>query len=433
MRLLVCALALFTLCFVVSPGLLRAQEGPAGSREDTGSAEIGERLDEVFSGSSETGEPAEEDATEDETTDEATIDEDAAQEDVTGEDATEEDAADEDVPEENAAEEDVAEEDATEGAPTGTTSTDDAATEEGASTGTTEGEAAAPAPAPSTPPATPGVTDTAATDKPAASDPGEEEAAPEEASPPAEETPEEKGLRLAEEAKARGEGFRWQTARGRMILRDAQGNTNERIFESRVLEDLDDSDEEGVRGIIIFQHPPDIKDTALLTIGQRKADDHQWLYLPALKRVKRISGTSKTGSFVGSEFSFEDLSAAAIEDYEYKWLVDEPCPGAEDLTCHVIERRPKDDESGYSRIVTWEEVDNFRAYKSDFYDRKGTLMKTLTVTRQELFKDRWWRAMDLIMVNHITGKSTQMVWSNYDFDTPLAENDFTVRALERLQ
>jgi len=258
-----------------------------------------------------------------------------------------------------------------------------------------------------------------------------QQAAP--STPPENETPEQKGLRLAEEAKALNEGYRWQTASGRMILRDSQGNTNERQFNSRILEDQDKSDDEGVRGIIVFLHPPDIKNTALLTIGQEADDDYQWLYLPALKRVKRISGTGKTGSFVGSEFSYEDLSAAAIEDYSYAWLAEEPCPGNESLTCNVVERRPKDNDSGYSRIVGWEEQDSFRVFKTDFYDRKGTLLKTLVVNRQEKFKDRWWRAMDMTMTNHVTGKSTQMIWSAYDFDTPLSANDFTVRALERLQ
>jgi hypothetical protein len=286
---------------------------------------------------------------------------------------------------------------------------------------------AAPAPAPGAAPAS----DTAATDEPAADGEAAPEASPSEA--PADETPEQKGLRLAEEASERDSGWRWQSANGRMILLDARGNRNERAFVSQVLEDQDESDDETIRGIIVFKHPPDIENTALLTIGQKSEDDYQWLYLPALKRVKRISGTSKTGSFVGSEFSFEDLSAREVEDYTHIWLAQEPCPGAPELTCEVVERRPKDSESGYSKVVTWQESETFRTYKSDFYDRKGMLLKTLTIGRHEKFKDRWWRSMDLTMTNHVNGKATQMLWSSFDFDTPLKESDFTVRALERLQ
>jgi hypothetical protein len=274
--------------------------------------------------------------------------------------------------------------------------------------------------------------DTAATEEPAAE---EGEAAPSEPKPepPGDETAEQKGLRLAEEASDNDSGWRWQSANGRMILLDAQGNRNERAFESRILEDQNKGDAETLRGLIVFKHPPDIANTALLTVGQKNEDDYQWLYLPALKRVKRISGSSKTGSFVGSEFSFEDLSAREVDDYTHIWLAQEPCPGTEELTCEIVERRPKDSESGYSKIVTWQETGKFRVFKSDFYDRKGMLLKTLTVQRHELFKDRWWRSMDLVMANHSNGKSTQMLWSSYDFDKPLQESDFTVRALERLQ
>lgn len=401
MRHFICSLAFLAFAVAAGPALVHAEE--AGGAEDTGQSKYGERLDKVISG-------------DDETTDETTTDETTTDE-TTGETTTE-------------------------GA-TGTdeaTTTGEGTTEEGTSEDgstdqvTTSSPTPIPAPAPApvpTPVAAPATPAPAPAAAPSTTDTTGGEAAS--AAPPADETPEQKGLRLAEEAKAAAKGYHQQSATGRMVLRDAQGNTNERSFESRILEDLDETDEEGLRGIIIFLSPPDIKNTALLTIGQKSADDYQWLYLPALKRVKRISGTSKTGAFVGSEFSFEDLSAAAIEDYEYKWLSEEPCPDQAGLTCNVIERRPKDDESGYSRIVSWEEVGTFRHFKTDFYDRKGTLLKTLTVTRQEKFNDRWWRAMDMVMSNHITGKSTQMLWSNYDFDTPLQAGDFTVRALERLQ
>lgn len=248
------------------------------------------------------------------------------------------------------------------------------------------------------------------------------------------ETAEEKGRRLAEEAEASAEGFKWSTTTGRMILSDGRGNTNERTFESRILEDTDPSDDEGDRGILVFIDPPDVRNTALLTIGQLDGgDDHQWLYLPALKRVKRISSTGKSGSFVGSEFSFEDFGAPDIDDYSYRWLDEQPCPSAPELVCNVIERQPTDSESGYSKIVSWQEAETYRTFQSDFYDRKGTLLKTLKIDEHALYKDRYWRALDMTMTNHVNGKSTQMLWSSYDFDTPLYESDFTVRALERLQ
>ena len=104
----------------------------------------------------------------------------------------------------------------------------------------------------------------------------------------------------------------------------------------------------GDLGIIVFSKPRDIRGTALLTHANvEPSDDDQWLYLPAVKRVKRISSSNRTGKFVSSEFSYEDLGSQEVEDYTYKWLRDEPCPTDASLTCHVTESYPKNPKSGY--------------------------------------------------------------------------------------
>lgn len=249
------------------------------------------------------------------------------------------------------------------------------------------------------------------------------------AHPAAAETPEEKGLRIAEAADARDDDLQWSTSTGRMILRTAGGSESVRAFVSKGVK----VDEEEGRGMLIFTAPADIARTALLTIAYENEDDDQWLYLPAVKRVKRISGGGRTGAFVGSEFSYEDLSAPAIEDYTHVWLREEPCPGQESLLCDVIERRPLDEDSGYTRIVTWQDQSDYRAWYSEFYDRKNSLLKVLKVYDYTLYKDRYWRAGKLVMSNVVNGKSTDMIWESFDFDTPLVPDDFTTRALERLQ
>jgi hypothetical protein len=247
--------------------------------------------------------------------------------------------------------------------------------------------------------------------------------------PAAAETPEEKGLRIAQAAESRGEGYQWSTASGRMILRSASGSSSERQFVTKAIEAGDGED----RGMLIFTYPPDIAKTALLTIGNKDADDDQWLYLPALKRVKRISAGGKTGSFVGSEFSFEDLSAPTIEDYTHTWLGEAPCPGQETLVCDIMERRPLDEDSGYTRIVSWQDQVEYRSHYTEFYDRKNALLKVLQTYDYALYKERFWRASRLVMTNVVSGKSTEMLWESFDFDTPMALEDFTTRALERLQ
>ena len=248
-------------------------------------------------------------------------------------------------------------------------------------------------------------------------------------SPAQAETPEEQGLRIATEADAYDAGFGNYTAEGTMILRNKQGQESRRAFVGRVLEVEGDGD----KSINLFKRPPDVQGTALLTYSHATGDDDQWLYLPALKRVKRISSSNKSGSYVGSEFSYEDLTAPEVAKYSYKFLRDEPCPGAEDLTCYVSERFPKDASSGYTRQIVWQEHETYRPYKVDFFDRKNAFLKTLTYDGYEVFLDKHWRPGKMVMVNHQTGKSTDMIWENYQFKTGLTDSDFKPARLSRLR
>ncbi len=240
-------------------------------------------------------------------------------------------------------------------------------------------------------------------------------------------TPEEKGREIAERGAEREEGYGDSLAAGEMILRDAGGQESQRRFHSSSLEMADDGD----RTLMVFEWPGDIEGTALLTHAHVVGDDDQWLYLPALKRVKRISSSNKSGSFVGSEFSYEDLVPAEVEKFTYLWLRDEPCPTDPALACHVYERRAIDQSSGYSREVIWRDQDAYRIQRTDYYDRRDALLKTLTTDGYQLYNEKYWRPDSMLMQNLLTGKSTLMLWSDYEFSTGLNERDFTTRALER--
>lgn len=242
------------------------------------------------------------------------------------------------------------------------------------------------------------------------------------------ETREEKGLRIAQETRDHDEGFGSVEAVGAMVLRDAQGDTSERSFVSRT---LDGSGGVEDRSIILFRTPRDIEGTALLTISNLDRDDDQWLFLPAFNRVRRISASGQTSSFVGSEFSFEDMRVPVVDKYTYRWLGDERCPGAENLICWVNERHPRDTDSGYTRVISWIDQEEFRIWRVDYYDRRNAFLKTLTASSFQRYEGRFWRADFLTMVNHQTGKSTDLTWESYDFDVELNERDFTTRALER--
>ena len=241
-----------------------------------------------------------------------------------------------------------------------------------------------------------------------------------------EEAAEEKGLRIAQEASARDDGFGDFTAGMTMVLRDRHGRESVRQMRFKVLEVPGDGD----KSLFVFDQPRDVRGTALLTHAHINAQDDQWLYLPALKRVKRINAAKRSGSFMGSEFSYEDMSSMKVEEYTYKYLRDEPCG---ELTCTVIEQFPLDKKSGYSRKVLWQDTVELRTWKMELYDRKRSHLKTLAFADYRQYLDRYWRAGEQTMVNHLTGASTVLQWADFQFRTDLEEGEFTQTALRRVR
>ncbi|MEQ9198435.1 MAG: outer membrane lipoprotein-sorting protein, partial [Rhodospirillales bacterium] len=156
--------------------------------------------------------------------------------------------------------------------------------------------------------------------------------------------------------------------------------------------------------------------------------DDQWLYLPALKRVKRISSKNKSGPFVGSEFAYEDISALELKKYTYTWLRDEACG---DLDCFVLEQIPQYEDSGYTKQVAWYDKAEYRLRKIDFYDRKNELLKTLTYSDYKKYLDKYWRAHDLFMENHQTGKKTRLTIEEITFRLGFTDSDFNSNSLKR--
>lgn len=243
-------------------------------------------------------------------------------------------------------------------------------------------------------------------------------------------TPEERGLQIAVEVDKRDHGFVDQEADARMVLKNRQGEESVRVMRVRSLEGDNDSGGKGDRGLIIFDEPKDVSGTALLTHSFPTKQDDQWLYLPSLKRVKRIASRNKSGPFMGSEFSYEDLSNQDVSKYSYKYLRDEACG---DMKCFVIERFPKDKHSGYKRQVAYIDQEEFRPIKAEYYDRRNELLKTLTTEGWEKHDGKFWRPEMLLMINHQTGKSTTFTWSNYRFGTGYNASDFDKGALKRLR
>ncbi len=237
---------------------------------------------------------------------------------------------------------------------------------------------------------------------------------------------EEKGLAIALEADKRDLGFVDSTANMKMVLRNRAGKESTRNVRVKTLEVTGDGD----KSLSIFDEPADVKGTASLTWSHSAKPDEQWLYLPALKRVKRISSKNKSGPFMGSEFAFEDIGSQEVDKYSYKYLNDESLDGKDTF---VVERYPVDKNSGYTRQIAWIEKDRYIALKIEFYDRKNSLLKTLVASDFSQYLDKHWRPSTMEMTNHQSGKSTTLSFENYQFRTGLSDSDFAKNALKKLR
>ena len=237
---------------------------------------------------------------------------------------------------------------------------------------------------------------------------------------------EEKGLEIAMAARAYDKGFTDFTANMVMTLKNKSGQTSTRLIRIRTLEVEGDGD----KSLSIFDEPTDVKGTKMLTYSHGLEPDDQWLYLPALKKVKRISSRNKSGPFMGSTYAFEDLGSQEVEKYTYRYLRDEPCG---EMNCYVIERYPAYKFSGYTRQVAWLDTEGYRLVKAEFYDRKKSLLKTLQAGDFKQYLGHYWRPGSMDMVNHQTGKSTLLEWQDYAFKTGLTERDFRSQTLQRIQ
>lgn len=237
---------------------------------------------------------------------------------------------------------------------------------------------------------------------------------------------EQKGLDISIEAKKRDLGWQDSTADMLMLLRNKQGQESIREIKIKSLE----IDNDGDKSLTIFNKPRDVKGTAFLSFSHPVEADDQWLFLPALKRVKRISSRNKSGPFMGSEFAFEDLSSFEVEKYRYKYLADEEVNG---LLSFKIEQFPIDENSGYTRRIAWLDKEEYRVQKVEFYDRKNSLLKTLNFSQYKQYLNKYWRADIQNMVNHQSGKSTELKWTNYQFKTGLKESDFNRNSLKRVR
>ena len=248
------------------------------------------------------------------------------------------------------------------------------------------------------------------------------------AGPIAADTPEQEGFEIAARSDRTDVGFGDSRVELQMILRNAAGQESTRTLEIATLEKPDE--EVGDKSLVLFDTPRDIEGTALLSHAKILDPDNQWLYLPALKRVKRIASSNKSGPFVGSEFAFEDFTSLELNKFDYRYLGTEEIDG---LAHDVLERLPRYPNSGYSKQIAWIDREIFQLRKVEFYDRRGDLLKVLTLHDYRQYDNGVWRAHRLSMDNVQTRKQTDLIYQEYAFDQGLSTRDFVKGRLSRLR
>ena len=188
------------------------------------------------------------------------------------------------------------------------------------------------------------------------------------------------------------------------------------------------------RTVIYYKSPKNVKGTAFLTYDYPgvERDDDQWLYLPAMRKVRRISASDRGDYFLGTDFTYEDIkkeNKVGIEDYTRTTIGEEQVDGHH---TYVVERTPINDkvakELGYGRVVSWVDSEIWIARKSEFWDVRGNPLKTTRIKEIRPVQGIW-TAHRLEVDNHKTGHKTIFIFSDVDYERGVGDDLFTERAL----
>lgn len=238
------------------------------------------------------------------------------------------------------------------------------------------------------------------------------------------------GDEVAHRINARDEGVA-VSRNARMEMTDRHGKT--RIQETRIFRVYFGEEK---RTVLFYRSPKNVKDTAFLTIDypEPEHEDDQWLYLPALRKVRRISASDRGDYFLGTDFTYEDIkkeTKVSIDDYRRRTLREDTVDGHPVI---VVEDVPVDEdvarELGYGRVVRWVDPAIWMSRKTEFWDVRGNPLKTIVTTDIREVQGIW-TPHRLEVTNHKTGHSTILVFSDVDYTAELDEELFTQRALRR--
>lgn len=213
----------------------------------------------------------------------------------------------------------------------------------------------------------------------------------------------------------------------KMTLKDKKGQIRLREIIERSKEYADQT-----KSVIVFTNPKDVSGVGYLMYeykedsNGKKKDSDNWLYMPAMKKVRRISGSESSGDFMGTDFTYDDMGDRGLSKDEFTLLGTETIDG---ILCYKIEAKAKDATEKNPRRILWIGTENFMMYKSQFFDRQNQLQRILTVSGVEKV-DGYWTRKTMLMENVQKNHSTLLELSNIDYQSPLEDSIFTVNALE---
>jgi len=206
-----------------------------------------------------------------------------------------------------------------------------------------------------------------------------------------------------------------------MRLVNAQGSQRERAMNMWRINTGSTGDQ---RYLITFDAPADVRGMGFLVWKYAKKEDDRWLYFPALKAVKRVAADDKRSSFVGSDFTYEDISGRDLDEEQHQMLKQEMLG---DRQTYVVESKPKTAAS-YARRVSWVDKERWLPLKEEYYDAEGKLQRTFKADRVEDIGGHW-TVSSRSMVNALTGHRTEVVFKSVRYDAALTEDLFAERSL----
>ena len=236
-----------------------------------------------------------------------------------------------------------------------------------------------------------------------------------------------RGFEIARQATERDSGYINYSVEADMTLKSPGGDLGNRKFITHTLE----VDHDGDKRLVIFSNPRDLDGFVSLTYAHGVKPDEQWIYLPALRRSKRLAARDKTGAFAGSEFSFEDIATFELDKYDYRYVEDQACGANNEFECFVVDNIPKYQYSGYSNLLEWTDQEIYHPRKIIYFDKAGRELKKLEFHDYKQYEGKFWRPDRVVMTNTQTGAVSEIVWSNYQFVTDLEDSDFASGVIRR--